>query len=409
MKLRKILALVLTVVLCFGMVSVLASCGGTEEDVMVIGVSGPLTGDYSMYGKAVENAANLAIEEINAIEEKGGEGTLGFKFELVATDDEADYTKVQNNYTNMVSKGMLLSLGTVTTGAGMTYTSLAAKDNMFFLTPSATGDDIPGTAGNGFQMCFADSQQGVLAAEYLLKNYSDKKIGVYYKQGDAYSEGIYEQFMGKLRKENAQIADAVVVAPFTKDDASQAAHVSKLAGCEFIFMPIYYSDAAPFMVEANKGTQIPANAVFYGGDGFDGITSIPNFDINSIKQEITYLTHFTVNAAEGTPAYEFIKKYEAKYDETKEPVNQFGAAAYDCVYAIYAALKFAKANGAEISTDMDASDLCNILKGVLVNDEFEFRGITGEADGEDGRASISWEANGQVTKTPKQEIVKKAS
>jgi branched-chain amino acid transport system substrate-binding protein len=58
-----------------------SSTGGTIK----IGVSGPLTGDAAVYGKAVANAAALAVEEINA---QGGQ-----QYEFKAEDDQADSEK----------------------------------------------------------------------------------------------------------------------------------------------------------------------------------------------------------------------------------------------------------------------------------------------------------------------------
>ena len=115
MKLVKTIALVLTLALCIGM---FAACGGknyTKNNTeYVIGVSGPLTGGAAIYGKAVENGATMAVEEINA-----AGGLDGVKFKLIATDDQHDATKVAANYSSMLEKGMQISLGTVTTAPGL--------------------------------------------------------------------------------------------------------------------------------------------------------------------------------------------------------------------------------------------------------------------------------------------------
>ena len=91
MKIR-VLALILAIVLSLGMVSLLSACGETNyaenNTTIKIGASGPLTGDAAMYGIAVQNSANLAIEEINA---KGG--LNGIMFELVMLDDKHDPQK----------------------------------------------------------------------------------------------------------------------------------------------------------------------------------------------------------------------------------------------------------------------------------------------------------------------------
>jgi ABC-type branched-subunit amino acid transport system substrate-binding protein len=148
-------------------------------------------------------------------------------------------------------------------------------------------------------------------------------------------------------------------------------------------------------------------AVYYGCDGFDGIDAIEGFDINTVKQEVSYLSHFNSTATEG-PAAEFIAKYNDKYDEEKEPLNQFGAAAYDCVYAIYEAMKTAKANGKEIDANISADELCEILKEVFNSDSFTFRGITGKTEGNE-KSTISWSADGTVQKEAIKYIVKEAT
>ena len=65
---KRVLALVLAVLMVAAM---FAGCGGKKNYAAnnteyVIGVSGPLTGGAAIYGKAVQNAAQMAVDEINA-------------------------------------------------------------------------------------------------------------------------------------------------------------------------------------------------------------------------------------------------------------------------------------------------------------------------------------------------------
>ena len=291
---------------------------------------------------------------------------------------------------------MQISLGTVTTKPGLEFKNFANEDNVFFLTPSATGDKVPEFA-NGYQMCFADSNQGTAAAKFFNETYKGKSVGIFYKSDDEYSKGIYDNF-----KANLDASFTVAEAPFTGDASTFDSQIQNLKDCEVVFMPIYYTPASQFMTQANKFEN--NIAVYYGCDGFDGIDAIEGFDINSVKQEVSYLSHFNSNAKEG-PAAEFIAKYNEAYDEEKEPLNQFGAAAYDCVYAIFEAMKFAKANGSKIEANISASDLCEILKSTFNNDEFVFRGITGKCEGNE-KSYISWNDNGTVEKEAIKYIVK---
>ena len=388
MKFVKIISLFLALTLCLG---AFAGCGAganytANNTEFVIGVSGPLTGDAAMYGTAVVNSAQMAIDEINA-----AGGLNGVKFKLVATDDMNDATKISTNYSSLFEGGMQLSLGTVTSTPGLEFKNLSADDNVFFLTPSASADAIP-TNPNGYQMCFADGNQGKVAAEFVNANFAGQTIGVFFKSDEAYSKGIYDQF-----KANLDASVSVVETSFTAANATDfSTQIDTLKSCSFIFMPIYYTPASLFMMQAKD--VIAPNAVYYGCDGFDGIDNIDGFDISIIPQEVTMLSHFNSKATEGA-AKEFIDKYVDKYG--KETLNQFGASAYDCVYALYGAMKKAADEGKEISVTMSASDLCDILME-------QFEGgytLTGAVTSE----SIGWESTGYVNKGAIKYVIKAAN
>ena len=389
MKATKILSLVLAAVLTLGL---FAGCGAVNyaenNTEYVIGVSGPLTGGAAMYGVAVANSAQMAVDEIN---EAGG--LNGVMFKLIATDDMHDATKISTNYSSMYEGGMQVSLGTVTTAPGLEFKNLSADDNVFFLTPSASGDDIP-TNPNGYQMCFADGNQGKVAAEYVSANFSGQTIGVFYKSDDAYSKGIYDQF-----KSNLDASVTVVETTFTDANTTDfSTQIDTLKSCGFIFMPIYYTPASLFMMQAKD--IVAADAVYYGCDGFDGIDNIEGFDITAIPQEVTMLSHFNSKATDGK-AKEFIDKYVAAFGA--ETLNQFGASAYDCVYAIYGAMKNAIDSGKQIPVTISASDLCDILTAEF-NGGYALEGaVTGDG------SPISWESTGYVNKGAIKYVIKDAN
>ncbi|MBR5496264.1 MAG: ABC transporter substrate-binding protein [Oscillospiraceae bacterium] len=388
MNFKKTLAVLLAGVLSVGL---LAGCGGSSANYAennteyVIGLSGPLTGGAAMYGVAVANSAKLAVDEINA-----AGGLNGVNFKLIALDDVNDATKVSTNYSSMLEGGMQVSLGTVTTQPGLEFANLSADDNVFFLTPSASGDAIPAKA-NGYQMCFADGNQGKVAAAFVNENYAGQTIGAFYKSDEAYSKGIYDQFMANLDP-----SITVVATTFTEANATDfSTQIDTLKDCSFIFMPTYYTPASLFMTQAKD--IIAPNAVYYGCDGFDGIDNIEGFDITTIPQEVTMLSHFNSKATDGL-AKEFIDKYTNAYGT--DTLNQFGASAYDCIYAIYGAMSKAIAEGKEIPVNISASDLCEILKAQFTGGYTVENAVTGE--------NITWEANGYVNKGAIKYIIKAA-
>ena len=385
--LLKLICLALAVAL---MVPCFASCGektievpSFSDDTIKIGASGPLTGGAAVYGQAVNNGAKLAVYEIN---EAGGLDGIKLSFEMF--DDQHNANMVSTGYASLYEKGMQVSLGCVTSAPCLEYVKLSKQDNVFFLTPSASADKVPAEA-NGYQMCFADGNQGAVAAEYV-NSLNLSSIGIFYKSDDPYSTGIYEQFKQKL---NSSVS--TVEASFLGEATDFTAQVDKLKGCSFIFMPIYYGPASLFMTQAIG--KVDAKAVYYGCDGFDGIESAEGFDISAVPQKVQMLSHFNSKAESGA-AKVFVDDY-TEYFGT-DTLNQFGAAAYDCVYAIYNALKAAKAAGKTVDASTSASDMCEILKEQF-NGGFTYSGVTGE--------NIKWESTGYVNKGAVAYVIKEAN
>lgn len=376
-------------------VSSLTACGNkgytSNNTEYYIGASGPLTGGAGVYGIAVKNGAQLAVEEIN----KAG-GVNGYKLKFEMYDDVHDQTKVADGYSAQYEAGMQMSLGCVTTKPCLQYKELSKEDNVFFITPSATSDAVP-EYDNGFQMCFSDSTQGSATANYLKQlpeNEKPKKVGVFYKSDDDYSKGIYNKFKEELG--TSFNGSDIVITSFDDDNATSfETQISQLKDCDFVFMPIYYGPAAAFMKQGK--TEMKADAVYFGGDGLDGVDGELGEEKANVTQKISYISHFDAAASEGK-AKAFIDAYKAKYNET--PI-QFAAAAYDCVYALKAAIEFAVKEGKEVPVTISASDMCDILEEVFHNSAFKVDGVTG--------TGMKWNEDNTVntaTKNVKEYIVK---
>ncbi len=368
---KKVLAVVMALAL---VVTCFAACGGNKEndDTLKIGFTGPLTGDYAQYGLAVQYGAQLAVDEINA-----AGGINGMKLELLYQDDKAGEQDAVNGYNALMDDGMKISLGSVTSGSCAAFLGEAKKDNMFMLTPSATA--VEAIAGdNAFRVCFSDSAQGTVSADYIADNNVAKKVAVIYDSSNAYSQGIYEKFDAEAKVKGLEIVAAEAFTSGTNTDfTSQIAKV-KSSGAELLFLPIYYSEATLILSQAKTAG---LDVIFFGCDGLDGILTQEGFD-KSLAEDVMLLTPFTPTATdERTQA--FVKSFTEKYGD--KYLNQFGADAYDAIYILKAAIE-----KAGITADMEISDICDKLKAAMV--EVKFTGITG--------TDITWGADGEPVKAP---------
>lgn len=135
-----------SVMLASAMVFSLAACGSSgdsgksggssDSDTFKIGGIGPTTGDAAIYGTAVKNGIQLAVDEINAAGGINGK-QIEYKFE----DDQADSEKSVNAYNTLKDWGMQALIGTTTSTPCTAVVEETHSDNMFQLTPSATAVD----------------------------------------------------------------------------------------------------------------------------------------------------------------------------------------------------------------------------------------------------------------------------
>lgn len=344
----------------------------TEGGVLKIGGIGPLTGGAAVYGIAVKNGAQLAVDEINA-----AGGINGMAVEFNFQDDEHDAQLAVNAYNSLKDWGMQMLMGTVTTNPCLAVAAETATDNMFQLTPSGSAVECI-SGDNAFRVCFSDPNQGVASAQYIGDNALATKVAVIYDSSDVYSSGIYEKFASEAKNQSFEVVAAEAFTADSKTDFTVQLQKAKDAGADMVFLPIYYTEASLILTQANTMGYAPA---FFGCDGLDGILTVENFD-TSLAEDVMLLTPFAADAQDELTK-NFVEKYNTSFGETP---NQFAADAYDAIYAIKAA-----AEQSGVTADMSVSDMCEAMKSGMV--AITIDGLTG--------AGITWAADGEPSKAPK--------
>ncbi len=346
---------------------------GGDSNTLVLGGIGPVTGDAAVYGIAVRNGIQLAVDEINA-----AGGVNGMTLKLDFQDDEHDPEKSVNAYNTIKDNGAKILVGTVTSGPCIAVSAEAAKDNMFLITPSGSAIDCITAGDNCFRVCFTDPGQGMIAADYIADANLGKKIGVIYDSSIDYSTGILEGFK---KQATARGLEIVSEQSFTSDNATDfSVQIEKIkqSGAELLFLPIYYQEASLILQQAEGKLDIPV----FGGDGLDGLIDQLG-DKVALAQDVYVMTPYASTSPEAK-SVAFTNAYTAKF-EGVTPI-QFAADGYDAVYIIKAALEKAGVNDASKS----ASEICDAIKGVMT--EIEFDGVTGKT---------TWGEDGEPTKAPK--------
>ena len=352
-----------------------SSTGSTQASGAIkIGATGPLTGGAAIYGMACQRAAQIAVDEINALG--------GLQFELRYEDDAHDAEKAVNAYNALKDWGVQVTLGSVTSAPAKATSALNFEDGIFALTPSASAVAVVEGKDNVFQMCFTDPNQGAASARYIKNKAIGSKVAIIYKNDEDYSTGIYQTFADEAAKLGLEIVSTTTFTADSQNDFSVQLGEAQAAGADLLFLPMYYQPASLILAQANQMGYAPK---FFGVDGMDGLLTMEGFD-TALGEGVMLLTPFNADSPDEKTA-NFVKKYQEMYGEIP---NQFGADAYDCVYAIYNACV---AGG--VTPDMTAQQINEIMKAQFTSMSFD--GITG--------TSMTWGTNGMVSKDPKGMVI----
>ena len=362
------------IITCTLLVLAMASCAFGAA--FKIGGTGPLTGGAAIYGMAAMRGAQIAVDEINAM-------NAGITFELRYEDDTHDAEKAVNAYNALKDWGMQVSLGSVTSKPCEATAAENFADRIFALTPSASSAAVTEGKDNVFQMCFVDPNQGSASAQYIADKKLAKKVAVIWKNDDVYSKGIRDTFVEKAPGLGLEVVSETTFADGNDNDFSVQLTDAKEKGAELVFLPMYYQPASLILAQAQQMGYAPK---WFGVDGMDGILTMEGFD-KSLAEGVILLTPFNADAKDEKTV-KFVAEYQKRFNEIP---NQFAADGYDCVYAYCQALTQAKA-----TPDMDAETLCP--KMIEQFTTMTFNGLTGE--------NVKWSKNGEVTKDPKGMVIK---
>ena len=349
-----------------------ASSEASSDKVFKIGGIGPVTGAAAVYGLAVKNGAQIAVDEINA-----DGGINGYQIEFNFQDDEHDAEKSVNAYNTLKDWGMQVLMGTVTSAPCVAVADKTNADNMFQITPSGSSVECAQNP-NVFRVCFSDPDQGAASATYIAENKLAEKIAVIYDSSDVYSSGIYEKFADEAANQGLEIVDAEAFTADSNKDFSTQLQKAKDAGVDLVFLPIYYTEASLILKQADTMGFAPK---FFGCDGMDGILQVENFD-TKLAEGLMLLTPFAADAQDEL-TQKFVTSYKENYGET--PI-QFAADTYDAIYAIKAAME-----EADITPETSVSDTCDKMKEAML--KIKVNGLTGE--------DMTWTEDGEPHKAPK--------
>jgi branched-chain amino acid transport system substrate-binding protein len=236
-------ALLLAVAACGTAPSEEKAAAGSDEPI-VVGISLPLTGDFSQPGGEARKGYEIWQDQVNA-----SGGLLGRQVELKITDDASNQDTVVTDYTKLITEDKVdLLLGTFSTLLNFPASAVAEKNNMLYVEPAG---GAPKMFDRGFTKLFfaqqaTASHQPDVFVKYIesLPENERPKTAAYPTQDDPFTTPVIESMQAQLEE----------------------------LGVETVYTTTYPADATNFQtiasaIAAEKPDLIAQGAVFEDGVG----------------------------------------------------------------------------------------------------------------------------------------------
>lgn len=317
----------------------------SAEGPLKIGLLLAYTGDLSDFGPIHENAARLAVKEINA-----AGGVLGQPIQIVTGDTGTDPSQGVSEATRLVNvEGVHAILGALASGVTLPVAeSVTGPNKILQISQASTSPALTEANDNDFlfRTTISDAAQGVVLAQLAAEQGLTSVCTMYIN--NAYGQGLSEIFA-----ENFEAAGGTVTAqvPHESEQATYASELSQCtsAGPEALAALAYPESARVFLREAVEAGDVETFLFC------DGTKSVEQF--NDLGWEpfdgMVGTAPSSLELAAGTA---FEEAYTAEYGAT--PPLPFMREIYDAVYLV--ALAAEKAQSTDPTAIRDAlRDIAN--------------------------------------------------
>jgi branched-chain amino acid transport system substrate-binding protein len=319
----------------------LTGCGKREADghTLRIGSIVELTGDMPAVGASSRNAAQLAVDELNAA---GGITVAGktYNLKLLVEDNAAKPDQSAAAANKLITQDEVLAIvGPNASLGAIPAAEIAEASQTLLITPWSTNPKTTVDTRTGqpkkyvFRACFTDPFQGQVLARFITDTLKAKTAAVLYDVASEAPKSQAELFRTTFGELGGQI---VAFETYTTGDRDFSAQLTKIksANPDVVFLPAYYNDVGLISQQARR-QGIDKQLV-----GSDAWSSPELIKLSEGAVEGAYFAnHYAADIA--TPAAKkFITAYQQKYGNVPDDV---AALTYDSFGLLFEALRKAAA------------------------------------------------------------------
>lgn len=344
--------------------SALAGCQRDQEtnsNEIVIGEYGSLTGTTATFGISTRNGIDLAIEQVNA-----AGGVLGKQVRVIVEDDQGQPSEAQTAVTKLITSDQVVAiLGEVASSNTLAAAPVAQANAIPMVTPSSTNPGVTQVGDYIFRVCFIDSFQGQVMAEFVTATLGLSRVAILRDIRNDYSVGLADVFAERFAAMGGEI---VADLSYSQGDTDFSAQLTAIMPSmpEAIFVPGYYTEVG---LIARQARQLGLDVPLLGGDGWDSprLAEIGGEALNGSY----FSNHYS--ADDPNPVIQtFVTEYRARFNETPDGLAALG---YDAANILFDAMR--RANSTEPAAIRDA-----------LAQTVDFEGVTGVITIDENRNAV---------------------
>jgi len=227
------------------------SAGTAAKAPIKIGVSLPLTGDFSEPGSAALRGYQIWQQMVNA---KGG--LLGRKVQLIVKDDRSDQNTIVSDYNSLINESKVdLLLGTFSSLLNLPASAVAEKFHMVYVEPAGGS---PKMFNRGFQYLFFAQQataphQADLFAKWVkgLPPGQRPTTAAYPTQDDPFAAPVIAGLKSQLESAGIKTVYTTTYPPGTTDYDTIASSI-KSSGADLVAQGAVFDDGVGLIRSMKK-------------------------------------------------------------------------------------------------------------------------------------------------------------
>ena len=221
---------------------------------IVIGVAGPLSGQYQSFGTQMLNGVKAGVDAANATG-----GINGENLSIITADDQCDNRKAEEAAQNLINQRVDVVIGHYCSFPSLAAAKLYAKAGITMISPTASLAALT-TSGlsNVIRLAPRDDMQGAFVARRILAKRPDANVAVL-DDATPNNKAISAQFVQAYGKPPSLVAS---IEPDGKDFSGLLAQI-KAKQISTLFFAMSASDAGHIVAQAQKAG---LDLKFYGSD-----------------------------------------------------------------------------------------------------------------------------------------------